>query len=322
MSHSIRIAPFCVALFLSGMLVGCGAKEDGGKASASQVAARVNKEEISVHQINNLLRRLGNVPQDQVKNATAVALDRLIDQEVMVQKAKEQKLDRNPNVLQLIEFAKRDILARAYGEQVASKVQRPTEAQITAFYDENPALFAKRQVFDLQELNIRVPPDRLDAVRDRIKEAGSPSQLTEWLNEQKLPYQVVIGTKGIEQLPAEMRKLNPGQAVVVNVPTGLMLITIVRARDEPILRDKAKPAIENLLYGKARAELVQQEVKNLRAAATVQYVGEFGPPVKPDPATAAAVAAPAHEPESEQKAGEAPASDEEALRKALEKGLK
>jgi len=315
MTRKTRFVPFLAAVLSVGIIAGCNAKDDAGKPSASQVAAKVNKGEISVHQINNVLARVGNIPPDQIKDATNSALDRLIEQELMVQKALDAKLDRDPKVLQALEFARRDILARAYGEQVASKAQRPTEADVNAFYDENPALFAKRRVYDLQETNIRVPPDKMDAIRERFKEGGTLQQIAAWLTEQKLPFQVTAASKGAEQVPAEIHKMNPGQAIAVPTPTGLALISVVATRDEPVDRIKAKPFIENLLFSRRRAELVQAEVKHLRDTASIQYVGEFGPPVKRESGVAAT-------PAQEQKPAEpaAAATEDDAIRSAIEKG--
>ena len=312
MSESKRFAPLCVAVLLVSMLAGCGTKEGG----ASQVAVKVNKGEISVHQLNNVLARAGNIPQDQVKNVTAAALDRLVDQEVMVQKALEQKLDRDPRVLQMVEFSKREILARAYGEWVAGKAQRPTGAQINAFYDENPGLFAKRRVYDLQEISIRVPADKFDAVRERLKEGGSLQQITSWLSGQNLLYTVNAATnKPAEQVPAEIHKMNPGQAVAVTVQGGLALVSVAAARDEPVDRVKARPVIENLLLARARSELVRNELKSLRSAATIEYVGEFGPPIKEEKAAAAAPA-----PEPEPGPATETVSGTDAIRSAIQEG--
>ncbi|MDR1424961.1 MAG: EpsD family peptidyl-prolyl cis-trans isomerase [Azoarcus sp.] len=318
MSESKRFATLCVAVLLASMLAGCGGSKEG---AASQVAVKVNKGEISVHQLNSMLARAGNIPQDQVKNVTAIALDRLVDQEVLVQKALAQKLDRDPRVLQMVEFAKREILARAYSEQVADKAQRPTEEQINAFYDENPSLFAKRRVYDLQEVNIRVPADKSDVVRERLREGGSLQQITSWLSGQNLLYTVNAATnKPAEQVPAEIHKMEPGQAVAVTVQGGLALISVAAARDESVDRAKARPVIENMLLGRARGELVRNELKSLRDTATIQYVGDFGPPVKEERAAAAAASEPEPEAKPEAEPATEAASDADAIRSAIQEG--
>lgn len=281
MFRSIRIAPFCVAVALAGALAGCGAK-DGASKSPSQVAVKVNKEEISVHQINDLLARGGNIPQDRLKSATIAAVERLIDQELLLQQAKERKLDRDPRVLQLLEFSRREILARAYGEQVAGATPRPTDAQINAFYNENPALFANRRVFNLQEISITAPAERVDEIQARLKSRASLQQLLDWLKEKDIQFAVNAGTKAAEQLPAEVLKniaqMNPGQAFATRTPTGMALVSIGGVRDEPIDRARAKPFIENYLLGQARGEKVKEEISRLRKAAAIEYVGDFAPP--------------------------------------------
>jgi EpsD family peptidyl-prolyl cis-trans isomerase len=272
---------------MTGMLVGCSAKED---KPSSQVAVKVNKGEISVHQVNDLLSRSGNIPPDQVAKARSATVERLIDQELLLEQARSNKLDRNPNVMQMIEFSRREILARAYGEQVASGAARPAEAQISQFYDEHPELFAKRRVYSLQEINIQVAPDRLEEVRTHLQSAGNPQQLMTWFNEQKIPFTVNAGIKPAEQIPLEvlknLAKLNPGQAGFVQTPTGGVLIFVVGAQEDPVDRVKAKPVIEGFLVNRARAESVKAEIKRLREAATINYVGDFAPPATESPATA------------------------------------
>jgi EpsD family peptidyl-prolyl cis-trans isomerase len=93
-----------------GLFAGCS---DKNPKTATQVAARVNDGEISVHQVNFLLQQR-EVRQEEAEAASRQALARLIDQELAVQKALDLKIDRQPAVLQALEAAKRDVLARAY----------------------------------------------------------------------------------------------------------------------------------------------------------------------------------------------------------------
>src|SRR6476660_7561843 len=85
------------------VLTGCGGKKDK-EGTASQTAAKVNKEELTVHQINFVLQQRG-LRQDQMEAASHQVLERLIDQELALQKAEESKLDRDPAVQQQVEAA-------------------------------------------------------------------------------------------------------------------------------------------------------------------------------------------------------------------------
>src|SRR5882757_1096990 len=125
------------------LLAGCGDKKDKDKP-ASQTAAKVNKEEITVHQINFVLQQQRGLAPEQAASASKVALERLIDQEVALQKAQEQKLDRDPRVVQQLEAARREVIARAYVDKIAAGAPKPSAAEIKAYYGAHPALFSER----------------------------------------------------------------------------------------------------------------------------------------------------------------------------------
>ena len=143
----IRLFPLLLVMFLA---IGCGKKEEA--KAATQVAAKVNADEITVHQVNNVLARSPNVTPEIAEKAKREILNRLIDQQLAKQQAIEKKLDRSPNVVQAIEAAKDEILARAYLEHVAGAQPRPTEEEIKKYYAEHPELFARRRVFNLEEI--------------------------------------------------------------------------------------------------------------------------------------------------------------------------
>ena len=76
-------------------LSACGERPPEKKV-ATQVAAKVNAGEISVHQINYVLQRTPAIPQAQIETAKRKVLESLIDQELAVQQALEAKLERSP----------------------------------------------------------------------------------------------------------------------------------------------------------------------------------------------------------------------------------
>ena len=107
-------------------LVGCGDKKKD--AAASQTAAKVNKEEITVHQINYVLSQQRGLAPAQAASASRQVLEGLIDQELAVQKATDQKLDRDPRVVQQLEGARREIISRAYLDKIGQGAPKPTPA--------------------------------------------------------------------------------------------------------------------------------------------------------------------------------------------------
>jgi EpsD family peptidyl-prolyl cis-trans isomerase len=66
------LVPFVLALALAG---GCGKSDD---KKATQVAAKVNSDEITVHQIDNVLARTPNITAENASIAKKQILDRLI----------------------------------------------------------------------------------------------------------------------------------------------------------------------------------------------------------------------------------------------------
>ncbi|MCC6852055.1 MAG: EpsD family peptidyl-prolyl cis-trans isomerase, partial [Rubrivivax sp.] len=103
-------------------LAGCGSKKD---KAASQTAAKVDKQEITVHQINYVLQQQRGLRPEQADAASRQILERLIDQQLALEKADGLKLDRDPRVVQQLEAARRDILARAYAEKVGEGAAKP-----------------------------------------------------------------------------------------------------------------------------------------------------------------------------------------------------
>src|SRR5216683_8338072 len=178
-----------VLIALAVALSSCGRADV--KKTSGQIVAKVNGDEISVHQINNAIARGNDIPPDEAKQASAQTLERIIDQELLVQKAFKDKLDRDPQVMQSIEDAKRQILARAYIERAAAS-STESWGEIRQFYQENPALFERRRIYRLHELVVEAPREKLDALKAATAGAKSLQDITGWLKSQKLVFHVAI----------------------------------------------------------------------------------------------------------------------------------
>ena len=126
---------------------------------ASRVAVEVNREPVTIRQLDDVLERgaAGAPPApgaagapDRGPQATADALAALIDERLLVQRALDSNLDRDSRVARAIEAARRQVLAQAYADSVIGAAAEPGADEVRRYYDENPALFAQRRVYGLQ----------------------------------------------------------------------------------------------------------------------------------------------------------------------------
>lgn len=271
-------------IFLASVLIAaavtaasCG-KPDAGKASG-QIAAKVNGEEISVHQINSAIAGGNAVASEPFKQAAARVLERIIDEELLVQQAFAAKLDRDPQVMRAIEGAKRRILAQAYIDRAATAAPSENPEDIGKFYRENPGLFERRRIYRVHELVVVAPQDRLVALNAAAAGAKDLEEVAGWLKSQSLPFNAAVSSKPAEQFPMNvlprMLGMHEGQIAVVPTPFGASVMQLLKAEDFPLSEQQAVPVIERYLHGRRRLELARAEAGKLREIAKIEYVGEF-----------------------------------------------
>ena len=266
-------------------LVACGHHAPGG----SQVAVKVNKDEITVLQLNQQLARLpAGLTDIQREEATRRIMTGLIDQRLFVQQAIEHKLDRDPEVVSTLEAARQQLLAQAYVQRVLGPQAKPTEQEIKQYYAENPALFADRKLYKLQELTIQGTPEQIKSLEEHPKGVKSLQELAVWLKDNKLNFNVDSAVRSAEQLPLErlsqVAKMKDGEVALFHVDeTHVTALQIVATQPQPVDDKQAAPAIEQFLTNRKRDQLGQADIKRLREATKIEYVGDF---VKYSPAGA------------------------------------
>ena len=285
------------------LLTACGG-DKGDKAS--QTAAKVNKEEITVHQINFVMQRQPGIKPEQAEAVSRQVLERLVDQELAVQKAQEQKLDRDPRVVQQVEAAKREIIARAYAERVGESVAKPSAEEIAKYYNDKPALFKDRRIYSLQELQIEAKPEQFEAIRAKLAAAKNLNEFAEYLKSAEVRFNGNQAVRAAEQLPLAsldaISKMKDGDSMLSPSPNGLTVLFLVGSRSQPVDEARARPAIEAFLVNQRKGEAVQKDLKALRDSSKIEYVGKFAQPA------ASAAPAPTAPPAPEAPAPVAPAA--------------
>jgi EpsD family peptidyl-prolyl cis-trans isomerase len=265
-----------VAVMASVLLTACGDTKD---KPATQTAAKVNREEITVHQINALLQQQRGLKPEQTDEASRRALERLIDQELALNKAAELKVDREPRVVQALEAARRDIIARAYIEKIGEGASKPTPDEIKAYYDANPALFKDRRVYQLQELAIQAGPDQMDTLRAKLQAAKNINEFVDYLKASNIKYVANQAVRAAEQLPMAalpaLAKMKDGQAMLTVTPTGAQVVVLAGSRAQPVEEEPAGKAIEQFLLNERKRKVIADDLKALRSSAKIAYVGKF-----------------------------------------------
>lgn len=263
--------------FLSGaviVLAGCSADDENRNPG---VAAKVNNAEISVNQVKRLLGPEGE-PGGQ---EDLLALERLIDQELIVQKARQRHLERDPEVARELEASRREILVRAYLDRVVGPASPPTEEEVRAFYEANPALFAERRIYELQEISVQLGSESVEALQVVVSGSRSLKDVVDWLNDKGLAFQVAKVVRAAEQLPIDrlddFARMRRGQVTLLPASLGGKVIHLAGVRREPLEFDAARPFIEDYLRNDRMVEAARAELARLRGSARIQYGGDFIP---------------------------------------------
>lgn len=277
-------------------LSGCGDKR---AYTHNPVAARVNGDEVLAQQVANLVQQQ-RVKPEQAEAQSRLVLERLIDQQLVLQQAESLRLAEEPRVAQQLEAARREVLTRALADKLVERLPAVTEADIQRHYDSHPAQFAQRRIYQVQELLVEVPADQLSAVRAQLAEAADVQAFVAALRARGLRPLLNQFWRPAEQWPApvlaHLQRLQPGQHMLAPAPGGLQMFTLLATQDQPLTLAQARPLIEQqLLPIERRRQQLEAELRRLRGQAKLEYLGQFARPAAAADAasTATAPAAPA-----------------------------
>lgn len=289
-----RPARTALAVALTVLLGACGRHDLG--THASQVAAKVNSDEITVSQLDFLLSRLGVANQEQAEQAQGKALNSLIDTHLLAQQALKQGLDRDPQVLHALQYARQQVLAQAYIAHVVNHkgLHKPSDSEVQGYYDKHPALFAKRRVYRLRNVNIQGDPGNERQIRNEIIQAKTFAELSQWLRGRDIPFTTQEQTRAAEDLPLgllpKLNRLKDRQFLDTTEGGTPQALQLVSVEEQPLSLDEAAPLIERFLVNRSRMDLARAEIKRLRGLASIKFVGSFQEAIPDRPANVTAAA--------------------------------
>ena len=253
---------------------------DQSQVSApGQVAAVVNGEEISIYQLEEALHQSGLIGDEKGKQAMPQLLNRLIEQSLIIQQAKKDKLERDPGVMMALEVSKRQILTEEWLQRKMKAVKKPGNQEIDEFYSAHPELFEKHKLFQLKELVLDTSVISQKKIDLMIDSTDDVNILEQNLEANKIPFTVNMSTMMAEQLPMDRLSLLSsvpfGRYIKVTGDNSILIQGVLSTKETPIEKAKAAVLIESYLYNQKRKKEADAIIKKLHDSAKIKYLGEF-----------------------------------------------
>jgi len=266
----------CALLVAAAALAGCGSKEASGP---TQVVAKVSGEEITELQVNQALERQQGLKPDQLEPVSRKLVSGLVEQEIVLQKARDLKIDRDQRVVQNVEALKREVIARAYLDRIAEGAAKPSPKELQTYFDENPMLFKQRRIYTFQELSAKVSDEQKAGIEAQLTALKSPAELEAYLKTQQIPTRSERSTAAAENVPLPVLRrvatLKPGQGLIVPANGGIRILLLLGTQDSPVTEEQARPAINAYLMNQRKRQVVETELASLRKSAKVEYFGKY-----------------------------------------------
>ena len=244
--------------------------KSGHAPDKTQVVAHVNDAEITVSQLRAALAAKGD-PRP-TPEATQAALDGLVNEQLLVDAALRDRLDRDPAVVQAIESARRQLLARAYLERAVLPKQEIAASEQAAYYKSHPELFAQRRVYQLAAFTFE--REKLDAALvQTLGATHSVDAVKAALAARHIDAESQSLMRASEQLPLDDLPRFSGAAVgdviVQTQPERATAMLVTAVQTSPLTFESAQPIIQQYLSNMRNAQAVDAHLKQARAAAKI-----------------------------------------------------
>jgi len=272
-----RFSYILILISISLSLSGCFDDDISGGLEKTQVAAKVNGQEVTFSELNEYLKRVPVNTQnsESINKIKEEVLSSLVDQKLILNAAKEAKVDRSADVLNAIDMAKNKIIVDAFLNKVFTGSNEPSEQEIETFYQENSLIFNERKQFVYDQYILAADSGEVDALSNKVKLLDKSGQLQDFFDNLGRKYSHTREVRTSEQLPKQLVKamdiLKEKDIGFFKVSDGLVVIGLHKVESVPISLDKAKKVVQRELKKEKRSESVQRLVDSLRESAQIEY---------------------------------------------------
>ena len=139
-------------------------------AQTDKVVAKIGNQTVTesdLKEISNAVpekfRHLYLTPEGRKKT-----LDYVVNIYVLAAEAERIGMDKKPEADKLLQFTRRDLLARLYLDQMSKDLPAPTDAEAKAFYETNKAQYATPESVHLHHILVASEKEAKDAM-DKLK---------------------------------------------------------------------------------------------------------------------------------------------------------
>lgn len=256
------------------LLTACGSETKPASEYGQEVVARVNGEEITVHQLDERLAQIDLPAEGDRGAARKQLLDVLINEQLLVQKAISRGLDKDLATRKAVENARRQLLAHAAIDDTSGDPD-VSEKETRAFYLANPHLFGNRKVYTFRRFLLDDP--KLDAtVKAKLDSAKTDARVVAILKSSGIPFSRLTEVRTAESLPAailaQAARIAPGDILLFAEGSRKVLMQLAGSAAEPVSLEAAAPSIQEYLADARRRQRAERLVNDLRRKAKIEYV--------------------------------------------------
>jgi peptidyl-prolyl cis-trans isomerase C len=259
------------AVALSFTAASCNKPEPKG-----QVIAVVNGEELTVAELNEEARARGiSIGNDAAARARVVR--DLVDRKLLVQQARRDEVDRNPEYLLKSRRLSELLLAQQLVD-LRRGPPDPTNADILAFIKAHPHAFDQR--VSIRTAQIMVPSKLPAKVQADLSTAGTLDQAQQLLNAAGISgarSEQVVDSANLPENTMQRLLSGAGDLLLLPAGEGMAIVQVVSMTPQPTPPDQRVSSAREWLKQHRTNDALEDLLEDARSKAQVRYQRGFEP---------------------------------------------